>query len=260
MRLRREGRELEVTFEPSATVCRRELTKRKESSVSRVGFGARRTAVEAQERVRSLLTKEEAVMPVNEGWASWRRDVVVFLALCLVVPFAFLQPALGYTETSSTGAQERPGLYYNRNSASNTLNGTMTAYVSIGSTRYRITMRGGSGNGTVTNSCTTDKGPAPKGFYGYGDGDPNSFLTFYNKTWGDSVVRGYVWEMGNKYCDAGTTLRKELFIHSQGTSGWINDNYKSAGCIKINQTDRSHLATRYNNAYLKTQGILYVWN
>jgi hypothetical protein len=224
-----------------------------------VGFGARRAAVEAKASVRSLLTKKEAVMPVNEGWVSWRRYVVVVLAICLVVPFAFLQPALGYTETSSTGALERPGLYYNRNSASNTLNGTMTAYISIGSTRYRITMRGGSGDGTV-NSCTSFKGPSPKGFYGYGDGDANSFLSFYNKTTGESIVRGYVWQMGNKYCDAGTTLRTELFIHSQGTSGWTNSNYASEGCIKINQTDRSHLATRYNNAYLKTQGILYVWN
>ena len=133
---------------------------------------------------------------------------------------------------------------------------TLIAYVSVNGTRYQITQRAGSGNGN-TNACVRNAGWLPDGGYNNEDSDSNSHLSFYNKTWGNPVVRGWVWDLGNKKCSNGT-LRSELFIHSEGTSGWTESNYKSEGCIKINQTDRSHLASMWNSSHDKAHGALLV--
>ncbi|WP_328471663.1 hypothetical protein OHA21_07805 [Actinoplanes sp. NBC_00393] len=100
--------------------------------------------------------------------------------------------------------------------------------------RHKITMKGGSGDGT-SNECTTNRGWLPNGKY-------NARYEKNHQT-DSAVVKGSVWNLGNKTCAAGTVTRTELFIHSQGGNGggWSESNYKSAGCIKINQTDRSFL-------------------
>jgi hypothetical protein len=93
----------------------------------------------------------------------------------------------------------------------------------------------------------------------YNDSDGRSHFTHYNKTWGNSVVTGWVWDLGDKECYTHNgKYRTELFIHSEGTSGWSDNNYASAGCIKINQTDRSHLHNMLASSYSQSNGFLTV--
>jgi hypothetical protein len=64
-------------------------------------------------------------------------------------------------------------------------------------------------------------------------------ILFQYKTWGDHVVRGYVWYLGNKLCSSGSVTRTELFIHSSGIESTPWDGiYSSNWCIKISQLDR----------------------
>jgi hypothetical protein len=164
-------------------------------------------------------------------------------------------PAQAYTQEVTGHYNDFPYLHFYKN-YSTPLNSSLQAYLSVGGTRYWIVMRSGSGNGS-TNACATNAGWLPDGGYNNSDTDSNSHFKFYNKTWGDPVVRGYVWELGNKKCSNGT-LRTELFVHSEGTSGWTNSNYASHGCIKINQTDRSHLASMWKSSYDQAGGALLV--
>ena len=100
-------------------------------------------------------------------------------------------------------------------------------------TRHKVTMKAGSGDGT-SNECTSNRGWLPNG----------SYTARYEKNHQTSstVVKGSVWNLGSHVCSNGSTTRTELFIHSQGGNGgsWQESNYKSAGCIKINQTDRTY--------------------
>lgn len=132
----------------------------------------------------------------------------------------------------------------------------MTGYVSHGWNRYRIQQRAGSGNGN-TNPCATDEGWLPNGTYSGSGGHGGTDFDLYYKTDRSEVIRGWVWYLGDRQCSNGT-WRTELFIHSQGYSGWSVSNYASKGCIKINQVDRGHLADRHNNAYSPDAGTLYV--
>ncbi|MEU1747996.1 hypothetical protein [Micromonospora arida] len=163
-------------------------------------------------------------------------------------------PALAYTEAVQGTGNSAPWFDFDKNPSS-ALNSTLTAYVSVGGVRYRISQRAGSGNGS-TNECLSNQGWLPNGYY-WADGRDSTRFEHINKTWGNEVVRGWVWNLGSKKC-SGSTTRTELFIHSQGTSGWTNSNYASNGCIKINQTDRSHLHNRFNAAYDKSNGFLQV--
>jgi hypothetical protein len=71
-----------------------------------------------------------------------------------------------------------------------------------------------------------------------------------------------VWELGNKKCIPSggerRITRTELFVHSQGSSGW-NGNYASNGCIKVSQTDRAQLAKRWKASYRYSVGMLMVY-
>lgn len=165
-------------------------------------------------------------------------------------------PVQAYSESVAGSGNSVPWMQFNKNPSS-PLNSSLTAWVSVGGTRYRISQRAGSGNGN-TNDCTSNQGWLPNGFYDPDDSDTGSTMKHYNKTWGSTVVRGWVWELGAKTCSTGARKRTELFIHSQGTSGWSNSNYASQGCIKINQTDRAHLHNRWNAAYSKAKGFLQV--
>jgi hypothetical protein len=137
------------------------------------------------------------------------------------------------------------------------LRSTLTAWVSIGGKRYRITMRAGSGDGTK-NDCVGDRGWLPNGVYSPTDRDYTSTLKHFYKSWGNPIVRGWVWELGAKTCSNGRKKVTELFIHSQGVSGWSDANYVSKGCIKINQNDRSYLHRRWQAAYRSDRGYLQV--
>lgn len=180
--------------------------------------------------------------------------VVAALVGALSLQLAPAAEAKTWTESAVEQSRGNPRYYYARTTWNNS---PLTAYLSHGTTRYRIRMRGGSGNGS-TNECASNAGWLPSGDYGYGSGGhAQTNFHLINKTWGLAVVRGWVWNLGNRQCSNGT-WRTELFIHSQGTSGWTSSNYASAGCVKIDQDDRSHLSTRHRNAYNPNSGVLHV--
>ncbi|MEU7868191.1 hypothetical protein [Dactylosporangium sp. NPDC049140] len=193
-----------------------------------------------------------------------RISQVVTGLICLALAGAALPaaPAAAYTETKTTATKTAPYMVFQRNNKA-PQRGTLTAYASVGSTRYRVSMRAGTGSGVVSE-CVRNKGQIPVGFYDPRDEDSNSTLVYIsNKTWGNSVIRGAVWSLGNKVCHpkAGEKriTRTDLFIHSEGTSGWTENNYKSNGCIKVNQTDRAQLKKRWSAAYRRDTGMLMVY-
>jgi hypothetical protein len=165
-------------------------------------------------------------------------------------------PAQAYSDDVVGSYSDSPWFVYQKNWSS-PLSSTLTAWVSVGGTRHRITMRAGSGNGNE-NDCTSNAGWLPDGNYSNNDSDGRSHFTHYNKTWGNSVVTGWVWDLGDKICYNGSKYRTELFIHSQSTSGWSDSNYGSAGCIKINQSDRSYLHNMFVSSYGQSNGFLTV--
>jgi hypothetical protein len=147
--------------------------------------------------------------------------------------------------TNCMSAYQVPNMVFDKGSAPN---GQLRVYYSksaycgstVGKERRKVTMPAGSGNGT-TNDCTSNKGWLPNG----------SYKPRYEKNHQTSsaVVKGSVWSLGNKKCTHGEGVtRTELFIHSQGGNGggWAASNYKSEGCVKINQTNRTYLAGLYN--------------
>jgi hypothetical protein len=114
-------------------------------------------------------------------------------------------------------------------------------------TRRKITMKAGSGNGT-TDDCVTNQGWLPKSTDNAG-----THRLYYpryevNHQTSSTVVKGSVWNLGSHICSKDTVTRTELFIHSEGGNGgsWTASNYYSAGCVKIDQGDRSYLANVYN--------------
>jgi hypothetical protein len=195
-------------------------------------------------------------MSIRDSARARIRQLALGTAAAAVVITGAAVPAHAYTDELLGYWNDEPLLLFGKNSSS-PLNSTLSAYVSVGGAAYRIVMRAGSGNGT-TNACTSNAGWLPDGVYSNTDSDNDSHFTHYNKTWGNSVVRGWVWDLGDKACSSGKK-RTELFIHSQGTSGWTNSNYGSAGCIKINQVDRSHLSSMYRSAYQSGNGELDVY-
>ena len=155
--------------------------------------------------------------------------------------------AYAYTDAVTSTCQSasaNPSFNFNKGSAPY---GTLYAYYSgaayCGSlllkTRHKVTMKAGSGDGT-TNDCATNHGWLPNGSY--------TARYEVNHQTSSTVVKGSVWNLGSHRCSAGTVTRTELFIHSQGANGgsWTESNYKSQGCIKINQTDRSYLKSLWD--------------
>jgi hypothetical protein len=176
-------------------------------------------------------------------------------AVALAVTTGAAAPAQAYTQEVVAYRNEKPVFYFLKNVQS-PLNSRLTAYLSVNGTYYRIVQRAGSGNGS-TDECASNAGYLPDGNYSNTDSDSRSHFTHYNKTWGNPVVQGWVWDLGDKQCRNGR-YRTELFIHSQGTSGWSDSNYASQGCIKINQADRSHLSSMYRSSYQSNLGELWV--
>jgi hypothetical protein len=96
-----------------------------------------------------------------------------------------------------------------------------------------------AGSGTSANECRRAEGWLPAGWY--------SQWGHWNHYEG-SAIRGRVWWLQDKYCSDGSTLRTELFIHSEETSAngqacgpaWDDpfcwertEDYYSLGCIKL---------------------------
>lgn len=193
--------------------------------------------------------------------AGWRRIGAAITCLAIVTSALPTASAQAYTESVTKESNSPPYMVFEQNDNS-PLKGKLTAYVSIKGKRYRLSMRGGTGSG-IASECVKNKGQIPTGFYDPHDDDERSTLAYINnKTWGNSVVRGAVWQLGSKRCipkpGEKVITRSDLFIHSQGASGW-SGNYKSNGCIKINQTDRAQLKKRWKSAYKRSRGMLMVY-
>lgn len=174
----------------------------------------------------------------------------------LHTPLSGLSEAGAYTETANYNqSPTAPRFYYSKTQP---LNSTLTGYISHGWTRYRIAMRGGSGNGT-TNDCVTNAGWLPDGTYSSGGGDAGTRFDLMNKTWGNATVQGWVWFLDSHLCSSGTTTRTELFVHSNGIEGTTWDgNYATQGCIKVSQGDRNHLSNRHRNSSNPEGGTMHV--
>lgn len=190
-----------------------------------------------------------------------RRGIALFICLVVAATLGFSAPAQAWSEKRTSSIKMFPSMLFRKN-FKKPLNSTLTAYVSVGKNRYRLTMRAGSGNGTVSE-CIRNKGMLPNGQYSERDRIKTSSLKWIpNKTWGSDVVRGSVWELGSMKCKPKSgeraITRSELFIHSQGKSAW-NGNYASNGCIKINQKDRTKLTQRWKAAYQNSRGLLAVY-
>ncbi|GAA3339615.1 hypothetical protein GCM10020358_24010 [Amorphoplanes nipponensis] len=191
---------------------------------------------------------------------KWRRISAVVTAFVVLTALG-AAPAQAYSEKYLGRGLMEPYMVFEINRQA-TLKSKLTAYVSVGRKRYRLTMRGGSGNGTKSQ-CVRNKGRLPAGFYDPRDEDSGSTLKYIkNKTWGNAVVRGPVWELGTKKCTPASgerqIKRSDLYIHSQGASGW-SGNYVSNGCIKVSQNDRTKLKQRWSKAYRMRHGMLMVY-
>jgi hypothetical protein len=176
------------------------------------------------------------------------------VALTVVAPPAQALYTVNYGASSPINAT----FYYTKYAAS-PLNSTLVLWMTSGGNAYRLEAPSGSGDGTLgpgRDECATNHGWLPNGQYHSGVGATTT--QFFYKTAGDPVIRGYVWYLGDKPCSGGT-LRTELFIHSQGLSGWTNANYASNGCIKVNQDDRTGLAYMYSLADNNTTAAASTW-
>jgi hypothetical protein len=114
--------------------------------------------------------------------------------------------------------------------------------------------RAGSGNGSQ-NRCATNQGPIPQG---------TTSITFHSDSYAGTSVRGRVWALDSMRCVAGdpnSTLRTELFIHTEETSSrgqtcgspyderwcWDGPNdYYSQGCIKVSYTNVASIDTKWH--------------
>jgi hypothetical protein len=182
----------------------------------------------------------------------------------LVIPAHRSDAAPTHTE-EYVGPFQAPPVFVLQKGA-DPLNSVLHAYMSFSDDgqnwyRVRISMRAGSGTGN-TDTCATSKGWIPDGLYANDDADRGSgFKYIHNKTVSKNIVLGSVWELGKKDCGNGKK-RTELFIHSQGKNGagWSDRNYKSEGCIKISQDDRTYLAEKFEHSYAwnTNQGYLIV--
>jgi hypothetical protein len=188
------------------------------------------------------------MMGMTRVQAAYRLAIAAVLLLAvLAVP----RPAEAYTITllNQSDTASPPTFTFDKGSAPN---GNLYVAFSTGSGRFRMAMPAGSGNGT-SNTCTSNAGWLPNGTY--------SPVTHRVKTDGKVVVRGNVWQLPNKQCNGGTTVRTELFIRSNGIDGTPWDgNYKTEGCIKISQNDRSRVVSYALGAgvYQKDSEVLYV--
>lgn len=162
-------------------------------------------------------------------------------------------------DTLWSTAKLRPNLYFYQDSTApkDWHDKAVSAYISYRNwgppyydgrwERRRVRADAGSGDRWTTNECVTNKGPAPKGVYN---------LDHYNKTWGNSTVRGWVWYMGDKLCENGSVTRTELFIHSQGVSATAD--HRTQGCVEIGQGSRLRLSSYYRYSYDSANGKLTV--
>jgi hypothetical protein len=158
-------------------------------------------------------------------------------------------------------AQMRGRFVFNKNSSDPT-NSTLTYYeedlsrpqgpVVISSKKWRA----GSGDGVTTNTCTSNHGWLPTGSYG----------GRLHMEYDGSLIKGVAFQLDDKKCNGGSTVRSELFIHSemnrdgsQGTSEarrWDgNSDFKSNGCVKLRPDDIKNAASLFKEH--RTAGTYY---
>lgn len=130
-------------------------------------------------------------------------------------------------------------------------NSRLTLYYSSRRDQIRrfVTVRAGSGLGTL-DECAKSRGVLPVGRY--------SVWFRPNYRAGNPAVRGDVWRVSDQVCRNRKTVRNDLFIHSSGAPGARFRNYRTLGCIKIDQADRARLAAAWRGAWGNQRGQLVV--
>lgn len=137
---------------------------------------------------------------------------------------------------------------------STNLNGTLRRYDNfsfLGSTTA------GSGMGNQYSTCQTNLGRLPSGWYDSANGHMVD-----NKN--GTAIDGRAWGLEDKVCNGGSTLRTELFIHTEETVSngqnctsapddphcWEGTfDYASQGCVKVSHpTSVSTLHTWWHSA------------
>jgi hypothetical protein len=117
------------------------------------------------------------------------------------------------------------------------------------SARRFVSVRAGSGKGTL-DECAKNRGVLPVGRY--------SVWFRPNYQAGNPAVRGDVWRVSDHVCRNRKTVRNDLFIHSSGAPGAPFRDYRTMGCIKIDQADRARLAAAWRSAWGNRRGQLVV--
>lgn len=175
----------------------------------------------------------------------------IVVALLILAPASPLAASVN-SDVRTGSYRAAPSFYYygDRSAPKDYFSNSLTAYVTVagwsGWERRRLKMNAGSGDRWTTDTCVSNKGPLPSGGYD---------MDLFEKTWGHTTVRGWVWYLGDKKCPDGT-WRTELFIHSQGVSGTAD--HRTNGCIEISQGARTSLKDRYRWSYRASDGRLYV--
>lgn len=183
-------------------------------------------------------------------WKTTGRLAALAVAAMMATLTVGAAPAMAKpTMTPITPTPKQPMLTFDKNQDS-PLKSTLTITFRSNGKNYKATVRAGSGDGTK-NDCTKNKGWLPNGKY--------ENVKHYKKTWGNEVVRGWVWELGSKKCSSGSTTRTELFVHSNGIEGtpW-NGSYASNGCVKIEQSNRKWFSTWWRGTPNASKGFLTV--
>ena len=147
--------------------------------------------------------------------------------------------------------QRTPPRFYFTINTKSPQNSRLTLYYSSHAARARrfLTVRAGSGLGSL-DECAKSRGVLPTGRYAV------SFRANYPA--GNPVVRGDVWRLSDHVCRNRRTVRTDLFIHTSGVPGAPFRTYRTHGCIKVDQPDRTRLATMWRSAWGNERGELVV--
>jgi len=98
---------------------------------------------------------------------------------------------------------------------------------------------GDRGHGDPRNECLSNRGHAPRGSYRM------RTPPYHQMHFNGSEIKGRVWRLDDKKCNYGTTVRTELFVHTEELSNhgqdpnreafrWDGPNdYRSEGCWKV---------------------------
>lgn len=181
-----------------------------------------------------------------------RRAAIAGSVLALGGFIAGLTPAQAASEPAEVKASDGTISYYltfKKNTNTNSTLKLIKRTVTEQGTTHQTLAQYRAGSGHTTNECEKNKGWLPNGSYTIGK---------YHTQYDGSLIKGYAFSLNDKECKDGTATRTELFIHSEmtksggqgsteGTRWDGNDDYKSAGCIKLKPADIKDLYTKAKN-------------